>query len=332
MRVAEAAQLYGTAENAGYDPDACAGGRWLCHMLLGDFEAAWRESDAIEQRGRPDPHRFWNGRPFDGRRVLIRCLHGLGDTLQFIRYLPLIRARAASLAVEAQPSLKVLVERSGLADSVITWGELEPPWDQQIEIIELPRVFRTTLATIPRRVPYIRIAGARVASENPVSHPLRAGVVWAASSYNPARSIPFERFQQLFSIPGISFFSLQAGDERSCLRSAPQVTDSHDPSACVFATATAIQSLDLIITVDTMVAHLAGAMAKPVWVLLPFQCDWRWMVEREDSPWYPTMRLFRQPRPGDWDSVLARVIAELNFCAAQRDPAAYSPALAGRVK
>ncbi len=325
-RIEEAIAVYEAAELAGYDADACSGARWICHMLLGDFQRAWVESDAIQKRGQPDAHRFWDGQPFEGRRVLIRCLHGLGDTIQFIRYAPLIRERASMLTIEAQPALKELIQRSDLADRVITWGEPEPAWDQQIEVIELPRVFRTTLETIPSAVPYLK-AGSTYAvapndlaldhiAPNHASRLLRLGVVWGSSSYNPARSIPFAYIEKLFATEGVSFCSLQAGDERRKLdpwlsRAPSRIFDSYEASEGVLATASKLKRLDLVITVDTMVAHLAGAMGKPVWTLLPFQCDWRWMLAREDSPWYPTMRLFRQPEPGDWDAVTKRVASQL---------------------
>src|SRR5689334_18970584 len=151
VRVREALQLFNLAEQAGQDPDVCAGGRWTCHMLSGDFELAWQESDTITARAKPDPNRFWDGRPFDGRNVLVRCLHGLGDTIQFIRYIRLIREKARRVAVEVQPSLKLLLKRSHIADEVFTWGEREPYWDQQIEVIELPRAFRTTIESIPNQ-------------------------------------------------------------------------------------------------------------------------------------------------------------------------------------
>lgn len=308
MRIQEALQLYETAEHAGYYADACSGGRWICHMLLGNFANAWLEGDAIAERGNPDPHRFWDGRPFQHRRVLIRCLHGLGDTIQFIRYAPLIRRHAQALVIEAQPALKLLLQQSRLADAVITWGEQEPPWDQQIEIIELPRLFRTTLETIPNQVPYLDVPSAPAIAPYDGTRPLRVGVVWASSSYNPARSVPLTFMAQLFDADCTSFFSLQAGEERAQLKPWSRiVADLYTGEACSVPTAEKLKTLDLVITVDTMIAHLAGALGRPVWTLLPFQCDWRWMVAREDSPWYPTMRLFRQPRPGDWQSVIQSV-------------------------
>ena len=211
MRVREALQLFERAEQAHYDPDSCAAGRWDCHMLSGNFELAWRESDVIAARGNPDPHRFWDGQSFADRRVLIRCLHGLGDTIQFIRYAPLIREQARTVTIEAQPTLKSLVEQARIADQVITWGEPEPDWDQQIEINELPSVFRTTLQSIPNRIPYLVLHQPRDVARG---ESVRVGLVWGSSSYNPERSIRFQDLTRLLAVPGASFFSLQAGPHR----------------------------------------------------------------------------------------------------------------------
>lgn len=316
-RIRQALKLYRLAEQAGHNSDECAAGRWDCHMLAGNFELAWRESDAIAQRGTPDPHRFWDGRPFTGRRVILRCLHGLGDTLQFIRYAPLIRSRAKSLTVEAQPKLKELLAQAQLADRVITWGEPEwaqpdPPWDQQVEVMELPRIFRTDVHSIPKCVPYIDVpfrSGALVAEHR---ESLCVGIVWASGAYNPARSIPIQQMARLFSIPGVSFVSLQAGPESSEVEPwASRLTILPEELTGIFATAQTIKDLDLVITADTMTAHLAGAMGRPVWTLLPHECDWRWMLGRADSPWYPSMRLFRQQQSGDWSQVIHAVQREL---------------------
>lgn len=276
-------------------------------MLQGEFESAWNESDRILARGRPDPNRFWDGTPVEGRDVLIRCLHGLGDTFQFIRYAHLLRKKVRSLTIEAQPSLKSLLNQARLADHVFTWGEPEPCWNQQIEVIELPRVFRTTLQSIPNHVPYLSVQGAAAAPYD-CSRPLNAGFVWAGSSYNSARSVPLEEFAQLFNIPGIRFFSFQSEPQRAEFRHwTANVCDAYTGTVCTLETAEGLNAMDLVITVDTMLAHLAGAMGLPVWTLLSFTCDWRWMLERIDSPWYPTMRLFRQPRPGDWADVIENV-------------------------
>ncbi|MGH9652874.1 MAG: ADP-heptose--LPS heptosyltransferase [Bryobacteraceae bacterium] len=319
-RIADALRLYCEAERLGYDPDSCAAGRWRCHMLAGHFPLAWRESEAVAHRGSPDPHRYWDGRPFDGRDVLIRCLHGLGDTIQFIRYVPIVRQHARSVAVEAQPRLKQLLANSGLADCVLTWGDPEPPWDQQVEVIELPRIFRAGVDAIPAAVPYLR-SGADDRYSSSAIAKLRVGIVWSAGDYNPARSLPLPQMARLFSICDISFVSLQAGPAHFDLEPwRDRIPNLHDENACVLRDAQNLEHLDLLITVDTMMAHLAGALAIPVWTLLPFACDWRWMLDREDSPWYPSMRLFRQPRAGDWASVINRVYAALLAYAAESEP------------
>ncbi len=316
MRVLEALDLFEKAEREGYDADACSGRRWTCYMLLGEFESAWKESDRISARGRPDPHRFWDGISVDGRDVLIRCLHGLGDTLQFIRYTRLLRNKVHSLTIEAQPSLKALLSRAQIADCVMTWGEPAPFWNQQIEVIELPRVFRTTLKSIPNHVPYLNAQPEPVALTDRNSRSLRVGLVWTCSAFNPARSVPLQQLSALFSIRGIRFFSFQADPDRAQLQPwAAKVCDAYTGSACTLLTAEKLNTVDLLITVDTMMAHLAGAMGRPVWTLLPFACDWRWMLTRTDSPWYPTMRLFRQPQPGDWATVVEAVKEKLRNAA-----------------
>ena len=300
MEVGEALALFEKAERARCNSDQCAGGRWACHMLNGDFERAWLESDQIAARGNPDPDRFWSGRPLDGKRVLIRCLHGLGDTIQFIRYAPELRKKTGAVFIEAQPTLKRLLAASDLADAVITWGEPEPAWDEQVEVVELPRIFRTELGSVPNKVPYLKApqSYARAAS-------LRVGVVWSSSQYNPARSIPAEIFARLFDVPGVNFLSLQAGPERYDIKPWNGLIPSlySEESDCL-ETAGKLQTLDLVITVDTMMAHLAGALRRPVWTILPHRCDWRWMLNRSDSPWYPTMRLIRQKQPGEWVPVI----------------------------
>ncbi len=304
-RISEAIELFHAAEQAGYIADECSGGRWICRMLEGRFELAWRESDSIAQRRNPDPQRYWDGESLAGKRVLIRCLHGLGDTLQFIRYARLVRQVARHVIIEAQPKLKALLAYSDLADEVITWGEPEPRWDKQVEVTELPRIFRTEIASIPNHIPYLR---APRFSYWPRTNSPRIGVVWNASNYNPARTIPAKSIAELFAIPGTEWFSLQAGAERFDLDRAgivvPQLYEEGQP---MLETASLLLGLDLVITVDTMTAHFAGALGQQVWTLLPFACDWRWMISREDTPWYPTMTLFRQKQPGDWGPVLVNV-------------------------
>ncbi len=197
MRISDALRLFDRAELAGDEPDICAAGRWTCYMLSGRFEKAWEESDAIEGRGNPDPHRFWDGTPFRGKHVMIRCLHGLGDTIQFVRFVPLIRNGAATVTVEAQPGLKTLLAQCGIADRVITWGEQEPPWNQQIEINELPKIFRVTEGTI-LGAPYLSVPKQQRPRLRTPSGTLKVGLVWSASVYNPLRSIRLDEMAPLF--------------------------------------------------------------------------------------------------------------------------------------
>jgi hypothetical protein len=325
LRVRDALALFAAAERQGLDCDVCAAGCWHCHMLLGEFESAWKQSDAIMARGNPDPHRFWDGAPLHGKRVLIRCLHGLGDTIQFIRYVPPLRRIAASVTIEAQPKLKGLLAESDLADGVITWTDTEPAWDSQVEVMELPRIFRTRLDTIPCSVPYLQVDRRRALPEGGDTH--RVGVVWCSSVFNPARSIPIQELSQIFEIPNVCFYALQCGPEHEEIAPwQPKVHDLHNRLITVQDTAAILCDLDLLITVDTMAAHLAGALAIPVWTLLPYECDWRWMLEREDSPWYPSMRLFRQPAPGDWSAVVSRLKQALSeFTSKQRPMRRQSP-------
>ena len=309
LRLADALHLFSSAQEAGYDADAYAGERWKCHMLRGDFAQAWLESDAIALRDKPDGNRFWDGQPFDGKSVLVRCLHGLGDTLQFIRYAKLLRGRASRVTIESQPTLKELLRQSHLADQVITWGEKEPAWEQQIEVMELPRIFRTEEQSIPRNIPYVFAPPFQIAING--TKP-RIGLVWSASTYDLSRTIPVDELEDLLGLEGVTFLNLQAGPERFDLNTVcAGIPLLYDLGPTVSATASMLRALDLVITVDSMVAHLAGALGCPVWTLLPYRCDWRWMLRREDTPWYPTMRLIRQTEPGNWKSVIDRVRSDL---------------------
>ncbi len=278
-------------------------------MLLGDFEAAWKESDAIACRGNPDPNRFWNGKSFTGQRVLIRCLHGLGDTIQFLRYAPLIRREARSLTIEVQPRLKPLIECSGLAENVITWGEPEPEWDQQVEVMELPHIFRTTIESIPAAVPYLRLP---LAPRMEKAGLFRVALVWASSRFNAARSIPLEILSRICDGSNLEFYSFQGDPECEELAGCPvRIHDWDEQTNSVLGAARSLGEMDLLITADTMMAHLAGALGRRVWTLLPYEADWRWMLNRSDSPWYPTMRLFRQTEPGNWEPVAEKVRSAL---------------------
>lgn len=321
--VEKALSLFRTAEAAGFDADECGGGRWFCRMLAGDFEQAWRESDAIASRGRPDSNRLWSGRPLDGKKVIIRCLHGLGDAIQFIRFARPLSAIAARVFVEVPACLVRLFQTIPDLDGVFTWEHPDSgpaDWDEHIEVMELGRYFRATPETLPCEVPYLFPPDDAAFGCDPASQ-LKVGVAWASSTWNPQRSVPIDTLFRVLSVRGCRFFSLQQGHREEGManvcpefRPTPVISTADD----VQRTASFIKQLDLVIAVDTMVAHLAGALGKPVWLMLEKCADWRWMMDRTDSPWYPTMRIFRQPRTGDWSDVAGHVAGALELCARQR--------------
>jgi hypothetical protein len=306
------------AESSGHDPDECAGYRWLCLMLAGRFEEAWRESDRIAARGGPDPYRLWDGQPFTGKRVLIRCLHGYGDAIQFIRYARLLRRDAARVIVQTHPQLVSLFRGVPYADDVITWPD-DPlddarQWDQQIEVMELPRAFRTTLETIPREVPYLFVRGVRSRIPPRPGNKPRIGLQWGSSDWDHTRSLRLDDLSPILDNADFEFYSFQRGPQRgelTPLQPPGSIVDVSGDSPEIVEAAADLMNIDLLITVDTMLAHLAGALARPVWVLLPYAADWRWMLDRHDSPWYPTMRLFRQPSPGAWQCPIREIAAAL---------------------
>ncbi|HEY2012869.1 MAG TPA: hypothetical protein VGH38_05175 [Bryobacteraceae bacterium] len=309
------------AELIGYSPDECAACRWNCWMLLGRFEEAWRESDGIVARGSPDPHSFWDGRSFTGNRVIIRGLHGFGDVIQFSRYARAMWSDAASVTLQTHPQLVSLFQEMPFLNRVITWtdksGSDSSEWDQQIEIMELPRAFRTTLSTIPGDTPYISVDRRYVERARQAIGPAtttRVGLMWEGGDWNPARNVPLVDLLSVLEIPEVEFYSFQRGPGRrelAQLAIAKPIRDLSGDSPEVVSFAADLMNMDLLITVDTMAAHLAGALGKPVWVLLPYEADWRWMLDRSDSPWYPTMRLFRQRSRQDWRWPIQEVVREL---------------------
>ena len=291
------------------------GREWLRCARLGDLEGAWQASDRIWQRNsRPSEptvarhmQRVWDGTELFDRRVLIRCYHGLGDTIQFIRYAPFVHAIAREVIVWAPPALLPLLRNAVGIDRLLPLHEraLDVEYDVDIEVMELPYAFRTTLATIPSEVPYLTAAPLALDDRAP-----RVGIVWRSGDWDQRRSLEFRFVRALLDVRNVSWYSLQLDED---VYERDHRLRRLDVRGLV-PTARAIGAMDLVISVDTMSAHLAGALAIPVWTLLAHNADWRWMEDRSDSPWYPTMRLFRQWRPGDWLSVIDEVrLALSNF-------------------
>ncbi len=314
---AAALPLLDEAERLGIEPDRCAGNRWLAYMMCGDLPRAWQQSDAIRRRGAPDPHRFWNGEDLSGKRVILRSLHGFGDAVQMFRFLPRLQAVAAKLIVEVPPRLLELAPCFAGVDEVVTWGEgapSEPPaWDVQLEVMELPYLLRVSGEDLQPTSGYLRLPPALVTRTAAVlgrrSKP-RVGVVWAAGHWNPSRSISAELIGQL-NVSGAEFWSLQGRAAAGHALPDRNWRDVYECGDGIAALAAAVAGMDLVITVDTLAAHLAGALGVPCWLLLQHRADWRWMSGRTDSPWYPSLRIFRQRAPGNWEGLLAEVRGEL---------------------
>lgn len=299
-------------------------GDWLSAMRRGDWEAAWQATDRLElprrasqrQPGferRPE-HLRWDGTPLASRTVLVRCEHGLGDTLQFMRFVP--HLGAAQVHFMVQPHLLGLLSHApGLGDVRNYWTEDPlPAHDVDIEVMELPYALRTTPSTLPPPYPHLHDRLPTLhALTVPDDAPLHVGLLWAASEWDTSRTVPLARLAPLFGLEGIRFLSLQQGEAASdplLHRLGVESLSRHTRE--IPMAAAAICALDLVICVDAMPAHLAGTLGRPTWVLLKHQADWRWMDSRSDSPWYPSVRLFRQPREGDWDTVVEQVASALD--------------------
>jgi hypothetical protein len=288
---------------------------WLRCMRRGEWERAWSITDlAMPVRAREScahwPRHLqyvWTGAPLTGKRVLVRCYHGLGDTLHFIRYMPLLKAIAGEVIVWVQPSLIPLLEGMEGVDRFMPLhdGTPEVAYDVDVELMELPYIFRTTLATVPAKIPYVHAEPMRLPFER--TQPV-IGLVWRAGNWNGGRSIPVSLLARLAEVPGATLCILQPEAVAAGWNGGFGIFLGEFD---LFDYARALRAMDLLVTVDSMPAHMAGALGVPTWTLLGANADWRWMEDREDTPWYPGMRLFRQRREGDWESVVAKVAGEL---------------------
>jgi tetratricopeptide (TPR) repeat protein len=296
-------------------------GRATALLALGRFEEGWKElewrahfSGGALSRG--DLKRWDGSQDIAGKRILLRAEQGFGDALQFVRYASLVAARGGDVSVECPRPLQSLVRTVPGVRTVIAAGEPTPDFDYEIALMSLPLAFATSADSIPASVPYVEAEVGAVADWHARlgAHcdGLKVGIAWSG---NPtpaaaphARSLPVEYLADLARLRGCTFFSLQKGEaakEAAMLRNRGVnlhdfTSDLHDFSD----TAAHISALDAVVSVDTAVAHLAGALAKPVFVALPFSADWRWRASGAATPWYPTMHLFRQPAPGDWRHVV----------------------------
>ena len=304
--------------------------RGLIHLQQGDFarglplyESRWKTVYGLRQR-RKFPQPLWKGEPLNGARILLHPEQGLGDTLQFVRYVPLVAAQGGKVILELPARLHRLLAATAEAEKTVPWGEPLPEFDWQCPLMSLPFAMGTALGTIPAHIPYVFPDSAQVEvwRQRLEKETLRVGLVWAGNAKHPQerwRSIPLNQLAPLTQIAGATFYSLQMGPPAAILRQPSpgwRLIDLQDEQRDFADTAAIVANLDLVISIDTSVAHLAGAMGKPVWILLCKSPDWRWLLDREDSPWYPTARLFRQSVAGNWQDVLARVEGELHALAA----------------
>ena len=321
------------------DPES-ADVHWNLSLALlqkGEYEEGWREYEwrwknptfSTPRRDFEQPQ--WNGGDLDGKTILVHAEQGIGDTLKFVRYAPLVADRGGRVVLECRPPLRRLLETVAGVVSVVERGEAHPDFDCHVPLMSLPGIFETRLDSIPDQVPYLSVpegvvADGRLAEDKAV----KVGIVWAGSPTRQAdslRSCDLGSFQVLFDVPGITFYSLQVGErarELNQLDGGQTVVDLGSAFTDFADTAAAVDALDLVMSVDTAAAQLAGALAKPVWVALSFAGGYLWMQDREDSPWYPSLRLFRQPEWGDWASVFQRIRQELEGLASKGMPA--SPA------
>ncbi|WP_231714042.1 tetratricopeptide repeat protein [Desulfosarcina ovata] len=316
-----------------YQPDFASARMNLAMVLLltGKMGEGWTQYEwrlKVDGAQKVYPFHFsamrWDGMGFKDKTLLVHDEQGFGDTIQFVRYLPMVKALGGKVLFETRAPLIPLLKNAAGIDSIVersTAGRAEKDFDFYVPLLSLPFVFNTTSRSIPQKMPYLFADSARIERwrHRIQGHGFRVGISWAGSSTHhrdAERSLPPSVLKRLLSIKGIDFYGLQKQMQldRDHLIIESAAVDCLDDDLMNFAdTAAAIGYMDLVISVDTAVAHLAGAMGKRVWCMLPYSPDWRWGLKAFHSPWYPSMRLFRQPEPGDWASVLAHVCDEISM-------------------
>jgi Flp pilus assembly protein TadD len=299
----------------------------MAYLVTGDFANGWKEyvwrwktekySPKLTFLAAPE----WQGEPLAGKTLFVHAEQGIGDTLQFVRYLSMLQEQGCKIVLEVQPLLKRLISRLKGIDALIECGEPLPSMDFHVPLLNIPGIIGTDICNIPRDVPYLSVdVGARDVWQkrlDTLPPGLNVGIVWAGSPTHDNdrnRSMRLSQFAPFAKLDGINWISLQKGGAGAQVNSASQqlvtidwTTDIHDFED----SAALIECLDLVISVDTSAVHLAGALNKPVWAMIPFAPDWRWLLDRTDSPWYPSLRLFRQKHRGNWDTVIAEVVQAL---------------------
>ena len=325
---AEAVVSYDLAIRVKADYGEAHWNKSLALLVLGEFEEGWREyewrwkSKTFKERSFRQP--LWNGSPIPNGTILLHAEQGLGDTLQFIRYVPFVKERIGRVLFECPKALlKLLADFEGI-DQLVPVGSSMPSFDVQAPLLSLPGLLGTNLSNIPVKIPYLSAQPSLVEhwrQELSAMPGFKIGIAWQGSAANLGdnrRSIPLTQFAPLARVPGVSLLSLQKGigteqigqvaDQFTVVDLGDRLDEANGP---FMDTAAVMKNLDLVVTADTATAHLAGALGVPVWIALAYMADWRWLLERSDSPWYPSVRLFRQQRAGDWSEIFERMAVEV---------------------
>jgi tetratricopeptide (TPR) repeat protein len=312
--------------------------RALVRLMMGDYEQAWPDYEwrwkCKEFTPPPYSQPLWDGSPLDGRTILLCAEQGLGDTLQMIRYVPLVKERGGTVIVNGPKPLHPLLSRCPAIDRLVEPGAALPEFDVHLSLMSLPFRFGTTLATIPAEVPYLTADPGLVAEwkQKLSGHEgFRVGIAWQGNpgfAADRLRSFPLDLFESLARVEGVQLVSLQKGAGTEQLKELAgrfpviDLGSALDEASGPFMdTAAVMMNLDLVVTPNTSLAHLAGALGVPVWIALDYASEWRWLLHRDDSPWYPTARLFRQSRPGAWPDVFERIAGALRALPRRPSPA-----------
>lgn len=308
-----------------------ADGHWnfaLALLLHGQYQEGWQEHEwrwrindfSSPKRNFSQPQ--WQGEDLHGKKLLIHAEQGLGDTIQFSRFLPMVKASGAEIILEIRDSLRRLMAGIPEISQIVNYGDPLPEFDVHCPLMSLPHVFETTLDKIPPAIQFPSLADHRTGTS--FASPLQVGLVWAGNpnhGLDRRRSVSIQALLPLKNISNVSYFCAFKGPAaQEVLAMAPQwqITDLCSDAEDLFDTAKKISQMDLIISVDTAVAHLAATMGRPVWLLVSQTPDWRWLCDREDSPWYPSIRIFRQRSLGNWDEVVAQIEKELTALAEEK--------------